>query len=60
MKIVKVLFTTLFIIVFIITLLLSIYFLTHGGAEVIQSAIKEYGFFDAILEFFKKLFTKIA
>lgn len=54
------LFTTLFIIVFIITLLLSIYFLTHGGVEVIQSAIKEYGFFDAILEFFKKLFTKIA
>lgn len=56
----KGLFTTLFMIVFIITLLLSIYFLTHGGAEVIQSAIKEYGFFDAILEFFKKLFTKIA
>ena len=56
----KRLFITLFIIVFIITLLLSIYFLTHGGVEVIQSAIKEYGFFDAILEFFKKLFTKSA
>lgn len=45
-------------ILLIITSLLSIYFLNHGGIEVIQSAIKEYGFFDAILEFFKKLFTK--
>ena len=58
MKIVKRLLIFIMFVLLIITSLLSIYFLNHGGIELIKSAVSDLGFFKAILEFFKKLFTK--